>query len=89
MEAFAAMRRNMAKGGGTTWPWCCSPHGAMIDGNFYLLPYGVDARTPARSKPQPSCERVPERGQTAAEHGRVLVLLDACRSGAVTRTGQN
>jgi len=34
--------------------WFCSPvmgrHGAMIDGYFYLLPYGVDARSSADLK---------------------------------------
>ena len=92
MEAFAAMRRNMAKGDGQDLAVVLfSGHGAMIDGSFYLLPYGVDARTPARLKASalPASEFQAEVRQLA-EHGRrVLVLLDACRSGAVTVDGSS
>src|SRR5262249_28953372 len=65
-----------------------SGHGTMIDERFYLLPYGVDASTPAKLKASamPASEFQAEVAKLA-EHGRVLVLLDACRSGAVTADG--
>jgi len=53
----------------------------MIDGQFYLVPYGVDDSTPARlqasSIPATEFRHLIEK---LATHGRVLVLLDACRS---------
>jgi hypothetical protein len=70
------MRRNMAKGSGQDLAVVLfSGHGTMIDGSFYLLPYGVDARTPARLKASaiPASEFQAEVRQLA-EHGRVLVL---------------
>jgi uncharacterized caspase-like protein len=58
-----------------------SGHGTMIDGQFYLVPYGVDDSTPARLKSSaiPASEFQSEISKLAS-HGRVLVLLDACRS---------
>ena len=58
-----------------------SGHGTMIDGQFYLVPYGADDSTPARLKASaiPAAEFQGEIPKLAA-HGRVLVLLDACRS---------
>ncbi len=53
----------------------------MIDGQFYLVPYGADNGTPARLKSSviPAAEFQGEILKLAAR-GRVLVLLDACRS---------
>ena len=58
-----------------------SGHGTMIDGQFYLVPYGADNSTPARLKASaiPATEFQSEITKLA-QHGRVLVLLDACRS---------
>jgi uncharacterized caspase-like protein len=58
-----------------------SGHGTMIDGQFYLVPYGADNSTPARLKVSaiPAGEFQSEITKLA-QHGRVLVLLDACRS---------
>ena len=61
-------------------------HGMMIDGEFYLLPYGVDAtEAPASIKataiPAIEFQKEVER---VARRGRVLILLDACHSGAFT-----
>jgi hypothetical protein len=60
-----------------------SGHGAVVDEGFYLLPHGVDARSPALLRAT-AIEAGLLRREIAglAEHGRVLVLLDACRSGA-------
>ena len=90
MEALAFMQRNMAQSnaGEDLAVILFSGHGAMLDERWYLLPYGVDARTPARLKASaiPASEFQAEVDKLAA-HGRVLVLLDACRSGAITADG--
>jgi len=65
-----------------------SGHGALVDGKLYLLPYGVDARDDVGIKT--SGLVIDElRGELLelAKHGRVLVLLDACHSGATTMNG--
>ncbi len=60
-----------------------SGHGAMFDGRFYLLPADVDARTPASIKATAlSIDEFNNELHDLAQHGRVLVLLDACHSGA-------
>jgi WD40 repeat protein len=58
-------------------------HGMTIDGEFYLLPHDVDATELATIK----ATAIPARGfqkevERVARHGRVLILLDACQSGA-------
>jgi WD40 repeat protein len=81
-EALDAMKRNMAASAGQDLAVVMfSGHGTMIDGQFYLVPYGADARTPARLKASaiPAAEFQSEITKLA-QHGRVLVLLDACRS---------
>ena len=81
-EALAAMERNMARGAGQDLAVVMfSGHGTMIDGQFYLVPYGVDNKTPERlqSSSIPATEFQNKIAKLAA-HGRVLVLLDACRS---------
>jgi WD40 repeat protein len=81
-DALEAMERNMANNAGQDLAVVMfSGHGTMIDNQFYLVPYGADDSTPAHLKASaiPATEF---RGEIAklAEHGRVLVLLDACRS---------
>jgi WD40 repeat protein len=81
-DALAAMERNMGSGAGQDLAVVMfSGHGTMIDGQFYLVPYGVDNSTPARLKSSaiPATEFQGEITKLA-QHGRVLVLLDACRS---------
>ena len=58
-----------------------SGHGTMIDDQFYLVPYGADDSTSAHLKASaiPATEFKSEIEKLAG-HGRVLVLLDACRS---------
>jgi uncharacterized caspase-like protein len=58
-----------------------SGHGTMIDNQFYLVPYGADSGTMARLKASaiPATEFKSEI-EKLAQRGRVLVLLDACRS---------
>jgi WD40 repeat protein len=81
-EALAAMERNMGSGAGQDLAVVMfSGHGTMIDGQFYLVPYGADNSTQARLKVSaiPAAEFQSEITKLA-QHGRVLVLLDACRS---------
>jgi uncharacterized caspase-like protein len=84
-DALASMQRNMAKDAGQSLAVVMfSGHGTMIDGQFYLVPYGVDNGTPPRLKASaiPASEFQGEIAKLA-QHGRVLVLLDACRSGGL------
>jgi Caspase domain len=81
-DALAATERNMASGtGGDLAVVMFSGHGTVIDGQFYLVPYGADVSTAARLKSSaiPAAEFQSEISKLAS-HGRVLVLLDACRS---------
>jgi Caspase domain len=81
-DALAAMERNMGSGAGQDLAVVMfSGHGTMIDGQFYLVPHGADNSTPARLKASaiPAAEFQSEITKLA-KHGRVLVLLDACRS---------
>jgi uncharacterized caspase-like protein len=81
-DALAAMDRNMTNSAGQDLAVVMfSGHGAMIDNQFYLLPYGADSSTMAHLKADaiPATEFKSEI-EKLAQHGRVLVLLDACRS---------
>jgi WD40 repeat protein len=81
-DALAAMERNMGNGAGQDLAVVMfSGHGTMIDGQFYLVPHGADDSTPSRLKSSvlPATEFQSEITKLA-QHGRVLVLLDACRS---------
>jgi WD40 repeat protein len=89
MEALAKIRRQMAAGGGNDLAVVhFSGHGAMVDGKLYLLPYEVDARDDASIKAS-GLEAGAFRDELLelAKYGRVLVLLDACHSGATTMDG--
>jgi len=81
-EALAATERNMGRGAGQDMAVVMfSGHGAVMDGQFYLVPHGVDTGTPQRLQASaiPATEFQRKILKLAA-HGRVLVLLDACRS---------
>jgi WD40 repeat protein len=89
-RALGYMKANMAKEetGQDLAVVLFSGHGAVIDERFYLLPYGVDARTPADLKASAiSASDFRDEIGELAKHGRVLVLLDACHSGAVSGDG--
>jgi Caspase domain/WD domain, G-beta repeat len=81
-EALAAMERNIEAGTGADVAVILfSGHGAMIDGQFYLVPYGADDSTTARLKSSAiAATEFQSEILKLAQHGRVLVLLDACRS---------
>jgi Caspase domain/PQQ-like domain len=81
-EALAAMDRNMTSSTGQDLAVVMfSGHGTMIDNQSYLVPHGADNSTTARLKASaiPATEFRSEI-EKLAQHGRVLVLLDACRS---------
>jgi WD40 repeat protein len=66
-----------------------SGHGALVDGEFYLLPYDVNAGDPAAIKATAlSASMLRQELEGLAQYGRVLVFLDACRSGGAMATGQ-
>jgi caspase domain-containing protein/WD40 domain-containing protein len=81
-RALAAMERNMRAGAGQDLAVVMfSGHGTMIDGQFYLVPHGVDNSSDADRKATAIPATDFQREITKlAQHGRVLVLLDACRS---------
>jgi WD40 repeat protein len=88
-DAFAAMESNMASSTGQDLAVVMfSGHGTMFDNQFYLVPYGADASTTARLKTDsiPATEFKSEI-EKLAQHGRVLVLLDACRSAGLMSGG--
>jgi uncharacterized caspase-like protein len=91
-EAFASMQHNMAKdsAGQDLAVVLFSGHATVINNRFYLLPYGVDARSVAQVKASAiSADEFEAEVKELAEHGRVLLLLDACHSGAITADGSN
>jgi WD40 repeat protein len=65
-----------------------SGHGALVGDALFLLPHDVDPRFGAAIKGS-AIEIGDLRTELLrlAEHGRVLVLLDACRAGAVSADG--
>jgi WD40 repeat protein len=81
-EAMAAMERNMASSAGQDLAVVMfSGHGTMIDGQFYLVPHGADDSTPARLKVSAiAATEFQSEITKLAQRGRVLLLLDACRS---------
>jgi hypothetical protein len=65
-----------------------SSHGEMIDGQFYLIPYGFDSGSQGRSiKTAVSASEFAKRVAAIGAHAKVLLLLDACHSGAVGAQG--
>jgi len=90
LAALDAVSEHMAAGtGGDLAVFHFSGHGALLgpegQEQYYLLPHEVDARTQQRIRN--TAIAIGElRGRLAelGRHGRVLALLDACRSGAAT-----
>ncbi len=89
LRALAVMRAGMAAGDGNDLAVVhFSGHGAMVDHKLYLLPNEVDARDDAGIKASGlSADDLRGELLELARYGRVLVLLDACHSGATTITG--
>jgi uncharacterized caspase-like protein len=90
LDALDAMAQSMAKNeqGQDVAVILVSSHGEMIDGQFYLIPYGFDAGSQGRSiKSAVSASEFAKKVEALATHGKVLLLLDACHSGAVGAQG--
>ncbi|MHC4094106.1 MAG: caspase family protein [Planctomycetota bacterium] len=90
LSAFKAVRQKMAQAepGQDLAVVMFSGHGAMVDRGYYLLTHGVNTRTAEHIKATAlSMEAFRDELHKLGEHGRVLVLLDACRSGAATSDG--
>ena len=86
LDALDAVAQSMAKNeqGQDVALILVSSHGEMIDGQFYLIPYGFDAGSQGRSiKSAVSASEFAKKVEALAVHGKVLLLLDACHSGAV------
>ena len=65
-----------------------SGHGALVGGKLYLLPYEVNSRDNAGIQSDGlSVEELRTKLAELGRHGRVLVLLDACHSGATNTNG--
>ena len=61
-----------------------SGHGEMIEGQFYLVPYGFDSETQTDMETSSvSADEFARKVKTIAERGKLLLLLDACHSGAI------
>ncbi len=61
-----------------------SSHGELIDGQFYLVPYGVDIGSKHKIVASAlSASDFAKQVQDIAKRGKVLLLLDSCHSGAV------
>ena len=86
LDALDAMAQRMAKSepGQDVAVILVSSHGEMIDGQFYLIPYGFDAGSQGRSiKSAVSATEFAKKVGALATQGKVLLLLDACHSGAI------
>jgi WD40 repeat protein len=86
LDHLDAMAQRMAKSeqGQDVAVILVSSHGEMIDGQFYLIPYGFDAGSQGRSiKSAVSASEFAKKVGALAAYGKVLLLLDACHSGAV------
>lgn len=89
LDELGAIREAMRKGGGADLTIILfSGHGEMVDGKFYLLLHGVDSRGIASLKATAlSISDFHDEIAAIAGHGRVILFLDACRSGAATVPG--
>jgi hypothetical protein len=91
MTTLASIGRHMeANGDNDLAVGFFSGHGAMVSANdLYLLPYDADVREDASlSASGISVDELRKALLGLAKHGRVLVLLDACHSGATTMSGE-
>jgi uncharacterized caspase-like protein len=89
LRALKIMRAGLESGAGDDLAVVYfSGHGALVDHKLYLLPYGVDARDDVGIEASAlAIDELRSELLELAKHGRVLVLLDACHSGATTING--
>jgi WD40 repeat protein len=90
-DALDAMAQSMAKGqpGQDVAVILVSTHGEMIDGQFYFIPHNFVATGSqnAATGSAISASEFARKVQALARYGKVLLLLDACHSGAVGAQG--
>ena len=89
-DAIDSIKQNMAKDepGQDLAVILFAGHGAVVDNRFYLLPHGVNAGTMSSIKASGIwANEFQSEVAGLAQYGRVLVLIDACHSGAVTGDG--
>jgi uncharacterized caspase-like protein len=91
LRGLSTMRQAMERGEGRDLAVVhFSGHGAMVDGTFHLLTHEVDARDDVAIKGTAlPVQTLQSEIEQLAKHGRVLLLLDACRSGATTGDGRS
>ena len=84
--ALATIRKGMEDGGGDDLAVIhFSGHGDMVDDKFYFLPHGIDDASDAAIKANAlPATQFHDEIAAIAKHGRVVVFVDACRSGGVT-----
>jgi WD40 repeat protein len=89
LRALKFMREGMEAGHGLDLAVVhFSGHGALIRERLYLLPSDVDARDDTYLESTAlSADNLGHELLEIGKHGRVLVLLDACNSGASTMNG--
>src|SRR5262249_14362494 len=87
-KALAAVQNNMRQDDVAVVMF--SGHGAMIDDEFYLVPYGADnSMAPLFKASAIPASQFQREISKLAERGRVLVLLDACRSGGLLKSASS
>jgi hypothetical protein len=91
LDALDEMARSMPKGGPDqdVAVILFSSHGEMIGDQFYLIPYDFVANGSqnAAATSAVSASEFAKKVQALAQRGKVLLLLDACHSGAVGAGG--
>jgi uncharacterized caspase-like protein len=91
LRGLTTMRQAMARGepGRDLAVVHFSGHGTLLDGEFYLLTFGVNAgdEVAIKATALPASDLRREL-DGLAQYGRALVLLDACRSGGTMANGQ-
>jgi WD40 repeat protein len=91
LAGLDTLRKEMERGAGNDLAVVhFSGHGAVVDDTLYLLPYETDARGAVGIKTTAlSVDALKGELIEIAKHGRVLVLLDACHSGATSLDGSS
>jgi uncharacterized caspase-like protein len=91
IQALNVIESQMRLGDGRdTLIFLFSGHGAFLDNQLYLLPYGVDASTTSKIEATAlPAVQLQSKLANIAQRGFVLTLLDACRSGSITNDATN
>jgi hypothetical protein len=88
VRGLRSMRRKLEySDGGDVAVFPFSGHDAMLDGKFHLLPHDVDARGDEIADNTISVDELRTHLKAMAKNACILVLLDACRSGAAMADG--